>query len=339
MSALGTRYLGLELAHPIIASASPLTATRDGMRRLEDAGAAAIVMASLCKDDVRREDTAYALLTESLADCHPEAGSYFPELAAYRHGFSGHLQTLRRATEALRIPVIASLSGVDDEHWVDFALQLEQAGAAALELDPCFVPELSMSGSEIENRYLDIVRNVKSRVRIPVSIKLPAFFTSLGHFVKRLESAGVDGLVLFKPLLHPDMELDRPRVAGESMLSSPGDIRLSLKWIALLSRHLNISLAPGMGVDSYIEAVKFLLAGADVVATAPASLSGARAGMADLVTGLARWLDENSYASASEIRGNFDARHIELADVVSLFPGTLFHAHSVLPSASQRLRS
>ena len=340
MSALGTRYLGLELVHPIIASASPSTATFDGMRRLEDAGAAAVVMASLCKDEVQREDTAYALLTESLTGCHQEAGSYFPELAEYRHGFSGHLQTLRRAAESLRIPVIASLSGVDDEHWVDFALQLEQAGAAAIELDPCFVPGFSMSGSDIENRYLEIVREVKSRVGIPVSIKLPPFFTSLGNFVKRLEQGGVDGIVLFKSLFQPDVDLEKLSFSGESTLSSPDDTRLSLTWIALLSRHLNMSVAAGMSVDSYIEVVKFLLAGADVVMTPPA-LSSFRSGrMADLVIGLEQWLDGNSYGSVSEIRGILGARHAKLSDLVSLVPGTLFnHAHPDLPSASQRLES
>src|SRR5215470_11859525 len=181
-SNLASRYLGLELAHPIIASASPLTATFDGMRHLEDAGAAAVVMASLYEEQIRAEDAAYAMHTEYTAGCHPESATYFPELPDYRFGISGHLETLRRAAEALRIPVIASLNGVSDDGWLDFAVQLEQAGAAALELNVYPLPtDFAVSASEIENRYQDIVRHVKSSVTIPVCVKLPPFFTALGN--------------------------------------------------------------------------------------------------------------------------------------------------------------
>src|SRR5260370_19074582 len=172
MSSLVSRYLGLELAHPIIASASPLTATLDGMRRLEDARAAAVVMASLDEEQIRAGDTQYATLTEYTAGCNPEAATYFPELPDYRHGVSGHLDTLRRAAEALDIPVIASLNGTSDDGWLDYAIQLEQAGAAALELNLYLLPtDLAVSGLEIEHRYLDIVRHVKARVGIPVCVK------------------------------------------------------------------------------------------------------------------------------------------------------------------------
>jgi dihydroorotate dehydrogenase (fumarate) len=159
---LATRYLGLELAHPIIASASPLTATFDGMRRLEDAHAAAVVMASLFEEQIRAEDTHYAMFTEYTADSNSEAATYFPELPDYRHGVSGHIETLRRAAEALDIPVIASLNGVSDAGWLDYAVELEQAGAAALELNLYLLPtDVAVSGREIEQRYLDIVRRVR----------------------------------------------------------------------------------------------------------------------------------------------------------------------------------
>src|SRR5215813_13610646 len=157
MTKLASRYLGLDLAHPIIAAASPLTATFDGMRRLEDARAAAVVMASLYEEQIRAEDTRYATLTEYTADSNAEATTYFPELPGYCHGVSGHLETLRRAAEALDIPVIASLNGVSNEGWLDYAVQLEQAGAAALELNLYLLPtDLTVSGQEIEHRYLDI---------------------------------------------------------------------------------------------------------------------------------------------------------------------------------------
>src|SRR5215813_5173467 len=295
MTDLASRYLGLELAHPIIASASPLTATFDGMRRLEDARAAAVVMTSLYEEQVRVEDTRYAIFTEYTADSNAEAATFFPELSDYRYGVSGHLETLRRAAEALDIPVIASLNGVSDDGWLDYAVQLEQAGAAALELNLYLLPtDLTVSGQEIEHRYLDIVRHVKAKTRIPVSVNLPPFFSATGNFVAQLESVGANGVVLFNRFFRPDLDLETLSVKREATMSSPADIHLALTWIALLSRRLKLSLAAGTGVDSHVEVVKFLLAGADVVATTSALLRHGAEHMATLVDGLADWLSQSS---------------------------------------------
>ena len=316
MTNLTSRYLGLQLAHPIIASASPLTATFDGMRRLEDANAAAVVVASLYEEQIRSEDSAYAAFTEQTAGSHPEAATYFPELPDYRHGVSGHLETVRRAAEALDIPVIASLNGISDDGWLDFAVQLEQAGAAALELNLYLLPaDLAVSGRDIEHRYLDIVRHVRGKVGIPVSVKLPPFFSAVGDFVAQLESVGADGVVLFNRFFRPDLDPGTLTVKREAALSSPADIHLPLTWIALLSRRLDLSLAAGTGVDSHVEVVKFLLAGADVVATASSLLRHGPAHMATLVGGLERWLSENGFASVTEMRGRLDGTHVERADV------------------------
>ena len=316
MSRLTSRYLGLELAHPIIASASPLTATFDGMRRLEDANAAAVVMASLYEEQIRAEDTEYAEFTEHSADSHPEAATYFPELPDYRHGAFGHLETLRRATEALDIPVIASLNGTSDAGWLDFAVQLEQAGAAALELNLCLLPtDLAVSGMDIEHRYLDIVRHVKAKVKIPVSVKLPPFFSAVGNFVTRLESVGADGVVLFNRFFRPDLDLESLSVKREVALSTPADIHLPLTWIALLSRRVKLSLAAGTGVDSHVEVVKFLVAGADVVAVTSALLRHGPEHMTALVDGLERWLSQTAFASVAEIRGRLDGTHVDRADM------------------------
>jgi dihydroorotate dehydrogenase (fumarate) len=313
---LASRYLGLHLAHPIIASASPLTASFDGMRRLEDAGAAAVVMASLYEEQIEAEDTHYATVTESTAGCHPEAATYFPELPDYRHGISGRLETLRRAAEALDIPVIASLNGVSDDGWLDYAVELEQAGAAALELNLFVLPtELTVSGEAIERRYRDIVRHVTGKVSIPVSVKLPPFFSAAGHFVAQLESVGADGVVLFNRFFRPDLDLDTMSIKREANLSTPHDIHLPLTWIALLSRRVKLSLAAGTGVDSHIEVVKFLLAGADVVATASALLRHGADHMAALVDGLTGWLAQNGYVSVAEMRGALDATHVGRADM------------------------
>jgi dihydroorotate dehydrogenase (fumarate) len=313
---LATRYLGLQLAHPIIASASPLTATFDGMRRLEDANAAAVVMASLFEEQIRAEDTNYAVLTEYTAGCHPEAATYFPELPDYRYGVSGHLETMRRAAESLDIPVIASLNGISDGGWLDYAVLLEQAGAAALELNLYLLPtDPAISGQEIEHRYLDIVRQVKAKVKIPVSVKLSPFFSATGNFVAQLESIGADGVVLFNRFFRPDFDLETLSVKREVALSAPADIHLPLTWIALLSGRLRLSLAAGTGVDSYIEVVKFLLAGAGIVATASALLRHGPEHMTALVDGLERWLSQNAFASVTEIRGRLDATHVDRADM------------------------
>jgi dihydroorotate dehydrogenase (fumarate) len=312
MSNLASRYLGLELAHPIIASASPLTATFDGMRRLEDAGAAAVVMASLFEEQIHAADTEYTVFTEYTANSHPEATTYFPALPDYRYGISGHLETLRRAAEALDIPVIASLNGISKDAWLDYAVLLEKAGAAALELNLFVLPtDLAVSGQEIERRYLDIVRQVKATVRTPVSVKLPPFFSATGHFIAQLESIGADGVVLFNRFFRPDFDLDRLSIKREPALSTPADIHLPLSWIALLSRHVNLSLAAGTGVDSHVEVVKFLLAGADAVTTASALLRHGPEHMTALVDGLEHWLSQSPFASVSDIHGRLDATHVE----------------------------
>lgn len=316
MADLASRYLGLELAHPIIASASPLTATFDGMRRLEDAGAAAVVMVSLCEEQVRAEDNAYAMVTEYTAGSHPEAGTYFPELPDYRYGVSGHLDTLRRAADALEIPVVASLNGSSDAGWLDFAVQLEQAGAAALELNLYIPPtDFMVSGAEIEQRYIDIVKHVKAEVRVPVSVKMAPFFSALGNFVRKLESAGADGVVLFNRFFRPVMDLETLSVEQDFALSTPDDIFLPLTWTALLSQRLGLSLGAGDGVETHVEVLKFLLAGADAVNTASSLLRHGPEYMKTLLDGLKGWLDENEFTSVAEIRGRLDATHVEWADL------------------------
>ena len=315
---LATRYLGLQLAHPIVAAASPLTATVDGMRRLEDAGAAAVVMASLYEEQIREEDTAYALYTEHGSNSQPEAGSYFPELPEYDSGVSGHLETLHRAAEALEIPVIASLNGTTAEGWVGHARALEQAGAAAIELNVYSIPvDLAVSGAEVERQYLEIVRQVRSSVSIPVSVKLAPYFTSLPHMAAELVRAGADGLVLFNRYYAPDIDLLTLRVTRSLPLSTAAELPLSLVWIALLSRRLGgCSLAASRGVETDVEVVKYLLVGADVVTTASALLRRGPQHLSAMRGGLERWLGENGFDSVDAIRGLKDATHVEHIDTL-----------------------
>jgi dihydroorotate dehydrogenase (fumarate) len=314
---LSTRYLGLQLAHPIVAAASPLSSTLDGMRRLEDGGAAAVVMTSLYEEQIRAEDTAYALYTELGSNSQAEAGSYFPELADYDCGISGYLETLHSASAALDIPVIASLNGTTAEGWTGHARALEQAGAAAIELNVYSIPiDLAVSGAELERRYVEIVRQVRSTVRIPITVKLAPYFTSLPHLAAELVAAGADGLVLFNRFYAPDIDLQTLRVTSSLPLSTAAELPLSLVWIALLSRRLGCSLAASRGVESDVEVIKYLLVGADVVTTASALLRHGPQHLATMREGLERWLETNRYDSVDAIRGLKDATHVEHVDAL-----------------------
>ena len=314
---LATKYLGLQLAHPIVAAACPLTATFDGMRQLEDAGAAAVVMASLYEEQIRAEDAAYVLYTEQGSDSQAEAGSYFPEIPDYDRGVSGHLETLRRASDALDIPVIASLNGTTAEGWIDYARELEQAGASAIELNVYSIPvDPTVSGGEIERRTLEIVRQVAATVKIPVSIKLAPYFSSTAHIAAELVRAGARGLVLFNRFYAPDIDLATLKVTRSLPLSTAAELPLSLVWIALLSRRVGCSLAASRGVETHVEVVKYLLVGADVVMTASALLRNGVQHVQTMREGLERWLGENGFGSVDAIRGLKDATHAEHVDAL-----------------------
>jgi len=301
---LSTRYLGLALAHPIIASASPLTSTVDGICALEDAGAAAVVMPSLFEEQIRAEDTAYAMYTEHGTFSQSEAGSYFPTMPGYDRGVSGHLDTVRRAVAAVDIPVIASLNAVTTDGWVSYAARLEQAGAAALELNMYFIPaDATMSGRDVEAHYIDAVRAVKRSATIPVAVKLSPFFSSIGHMGHQLAEAGADGLVLFNRFYQPDFDLATLSVKSDLKLSSSHEAGPSMLWISVLAGRIKSSLAGTTGVETAEQVVKYLLVGADAVMTTSALLRHGPAYIGGLVAGLDAWLEENGHASVSAIRG------------------------------------
>jgi dihydroorotate dehydrogenase (fumarate) len=310
-------YLGLKLAHPIIASASPLTSTVDGIRAMEDAGAAAVVMASLFEEQIRAEDTAYAVYTDYGSYSQPEAGNYFPEIIDYDEGVAGHLDTVSRAAEAVDIPVIASLNALTLEGWTDYAARLEQAGAAALELNIHYIPtDFALAGSEVEAHYVDVVRAVKSTVGIPVALKLSPYFSALGNLAQRLAGAGADGLVLFNRFYQPDFELEALEVDARLELSSRREIGLPLLWIALLSGRVNASLAATTGVETADEVLKYLLAGADAVMSTSALLRHGPAHLRTLVAGVSAWLERHGHASVRAIRGLKSAKQLDDARVL-----------------------
>ena len=312
MADLRTTYLGLDLAHPIVASASPLASTLDGVRSLEDGGAAAIVLPSLFEQQIRWENEALDALSALGADSVGEVQSYFPVPTGFVVGPDGYLDLVRSAKAAVRVPVIASLNAVTPEGWTGYAHAIAQAGADALELNVFYIPaDLAATGRDVEQGYEDIVRMVcGGDLPLPVAVKLSPFFSATGEMAQRLVGAGASGLVLFNRFYQPDFDLARLDVTPTLDLSSPGEIRLPLLWIAVLHGRLPASLAASTGVRTADEVVKYVLAGADVVMTTSALLHHGPAHIRTLVDGLSAWLDRKGVSSVAQVRGSMSQRHV-----------------------------
>ncbi|NJD08440.1 MAG: dihydroorotate dehydrogenase-like protein [Methylococcaceae bacterium] len=302
---LTTYYMGLKLRHPIVASASPISSTFDGIRRLEDGGAAAVVMVSLFEEQIRHENEAFSYLMETGTMSFAESLSYFPDFDAYQVGPENYLTILRQAAEATDIPVIASLNCVSGEGWIDYARQMQQAGAKAIELNIYAVQtDFDVPGAAVEQRYLDILKAVKAVVTIPVALKLSPFFSSMGHMAKALDAAGADALVMFNRFYQPDIDIVDLEVSPSLSLSSSGEIRLPLLWIALLHGKVKASLAATRGVESADEVIKYLLAGADVVMTTSSLLRNGPHYLGTLLHGLTYWMEARGFDSVGRLRGS-----------------------------------
>jgi dihydroorotate dehydrogenase (fumarate) len=305
---LQTSYLGLALAHPIVAGASPLSATIDGILRLEDAGAAAIVAASVYEEEVRAEDAAFEAASLVGAESHPEVTSYLPPLPDYRGALAAHLEMIRRAAERVSVPLIASLNGITREGWTGIAADLEDAGAAALELSLFHLPtDLRETSAEAENKLVETVREVCKAVKIPVAVKLSPNVTAPAHLASALADAGARGIVLFNRWYEPDIDLATLTFRPALCLSIADEIRLPLMWVALLAGKTSLSLAGGRGVGGSDEVIKYLLAGADVVLTASSLLRYGPSHLGRMVQGLAKWLEAHGADSVAAVRGRLRA--------------------------------
>jgi dihydroorotate dehydrogenase (fumarate) len=301
---LSTRYLGLPLRNPLVASASPLSNTLDGVRRLAGAGVGAVVLFSLFEEQLRREAERNALLADAGADSFGESLSYFPAGADEDTGARRYLSLLERAAAAVDVPVIGSLNGVTRSGWTSYARAMQDAGAAAIELNIYFIAgDPRMTGREVEQRHVDILCQVKDAVTVPVAVKLGPQFSSPGEMALRLDEAGADGLVLFNRFLQPDIDPETLAVAPGVDLSSPAEARLPRTWISLLCRQVGASLAATSGVEGPADVVKYLLAGADVVMTASALIRHGPQHAAVLLDGMSEWMARKGYASVDELRG------------------------------------
>ena len=310
---LSTSYLGLALRNPLVASASPLSNTVDGVRRLADAGVGAVVLYSLFEEQLRREAEQNARLAEAGTESFAEALSYFPaeaEAEAAQDGTADepsprrYLSLLERAAAAVDIPVIGSINGMTPGGWTSYARAMQDAGAAAIELNIYYIPgDPHITGREVEQRHIDILCRVKDAVTVPVAVKLSPHFSSAGEMALRLDEAGADGLVLFNRFLQPDIDLETLAVTPDVYLSSPAEARLPRTWISILRQYLSGSLAATTGVEGPADVIKYLLAGADVVMTASALIRHGPGHAGVLLDGLSGWMARKGYPSVAGMRG------------------------------------
>ncbi len=308
---LSTRYLGLILRNPLVASASPLSRTVDDVRRLADAGIGAIVLYSLFEEQVRREAQESARLAEAGSESFAESLSYFPAAAQEDPGARPYLSLLERSVRAVDIPVIASLNGVTPGSWAGHARSMQDAGAAALELNIYYLPaDPRISGRDVEQRYLDVLARVRESVTVPIAVKLSPQFSSIGDMARRLDEAGADALVLFNRYFHPEVDPETFAVRPAIGLSIPAEARLPRSWIALLYGKVRASLAATTGVDGVSDVASYLLAGADVVMTASALMRHGVGHAEVLIDGLSDWLQRKGFSSCDEVRGMFSARSL-----------------------------
>jgi dihydroorotate dehydrogenase (fumarate) len=301
---LATSYMGLQLRNPLVASASPLSYTLDGVRRLADAGVGAIVLYSLFEEQLREEEARRAQIVDGPAESFPEALDYVPAVVKDDAGPSRYLSLVERAAAAVDIPVIASLNGITPEGWTDYARAIQDAGAAAIELNIYYLPgDPDISGSEVEQRHLDVLRRVKAVVTVPVAVKLSPYFSSFGELALRLDEAGADALVLFNRFLQPDIDPETLSIVPRVTLSNPTDARLPRTWIALLHGRVRAALAATSGIEDSADIAKYLLAGADVVMTASALLRHGPEHATVLLDGLTTWMARKGLRSVDELRG------------------------------------
>jgi dihydroorotate dehydrogenase (fumarate) len=301
---LSTSYLGLALRNPLVASASPLSNSADGVRRLADAGVGAVVLYSLFEEQLRREAAENARLAEAGTEVFAEALSYFPAAADSDPGPHRYLSLLERAAAAVDVPVIGSLNGVTPGGWTSYARAIQDAGAAAIELNIYYIPgDPRTTGREVEQRHVDILCRVKDAVTVPVAVKLSPYFSSAGEMALRLDEAGADGLVLFNRFLQPDIDPETLAVVPAVDLSSPAEARVPRTWISILCQRVRASLAATTGVEGPADVAKYLLAGADVVMTASSLIRHGPGHATVLLDGLADWMARKGYASVDDVRG------------------------------------
>jgi dihydroorotate dehydrogenase (fumarate) len=311
MTDLSTRYLGLSLTNPLVVSPSPLCEDLDNLRRMEDAGAGAIVLRSLFEEQIELESQHLDRSLSHATEQYGESVTYFPDLHDYKLGPDGYLEHVRRAKAAVSVPVIGSLNGVSSGGWISFARKIEEAGADAIELNVFYLPtDPSLTGSEVEQRYVDLVRDVKRSVSIPVAVKLGHSFSALANLARKLDGAGADALVLFNRFYLPDFDLEQLDVVPTLTLSSPTELLVRLHWIAILFGHVKADLAATGGVHGAEDVVKAMMAGARVAMMTSALLLHGIDHLGHVRRALLDWMEAHEYASITQMQGSMSYRSV-----------------------------
>ncbi len=303
---LRTNYLGLELKNPLVASPSPLSRDLGNIRRMEDAGASAVVLYSLFEEEINQESHALDRYLSDGTESYAEALTYFPEAPAYRAiGPDAYLEHIFRAKHAVNLPIIASLNGVSTGGWVRYAREMQGAGADALELNIYYVPtSIELPGVEVEQIYIDLIHDVRASVQIPIAVKLSPYFSATANMMHRLSEAGADGLVLFNRFYQPDLDLENLEVVPNLVLSRSDEMRLPLRWIAILYGRIKADLALTTGVHSAQDALKAVAAGANVAMMTSEILLNGIGRFGEILHEMSRWLEEREYQSLEELHGS-----------------------------------
>ena len=308
---LTTKYLGLTLKNPLVVSASPLSAEVGNIRRMEDAGASAVVLPSLFEEQIQVESYTLDHFLSQGTESFAESLTYMPDMAGYRLGPDGYLEHLSRTKQAVKIPVIGSLNGTSTSGWVGYAKKIEEAGADALELNIYFIPtDAEMSGGQVEQMYVDLVAQVKSSIHIPVAVKIGAYFSSLPNTAKRLDQAGANALVLFNRFYQPDFDLESLEVVPNLLLSTSHELLLRLNWVAVLYGKVKADLAITGGVHSGLDVLKSMMAGASVAMMTSALLRNGIGHLATVQAELLKWMEEHEYESINQMRGSMSQRSV-----------------------------
>lgn len=308
---LTTTYMGMTLKHPIVPSSSPLTENMDNIRRMEDAGAAAIVMHSLFEEQLTLESHQLDHYLSYGAESFAEALTYFPEVEDYKVGPDEYLNLIWRAQEAVDVPIIGSLNGVSTGGWIEYACEIEEAGADALELNIYYIPtDISLTGAEVEKMYVNVVRDVKNCVDIPVAVKLSPYFSATANMAHRLAEVGADALVLFNRFYQPDFDLENLEVVPHLVLSDPHEMRLPLRWVAILHGRVPVDFAITSGVHTHEQVLKGLMAGAKVAMMTSELLRHGIRRIGEIVLDLKVWMEEHEYESVAQMQGSMSEQHV-----------------------------
>ena len=304
-------YMGLKLDSPILVSACTLSEQTDNIVKMEDHGAGAVVMSSLFEEQIRKEEARFKGVMSETTHAFPEALDYFPDLDDFNVGTDDYLENIRKAKERVKIPIIGSLNGITNEGWIDYSKMMEQAGADGIEVNIFFIPgDVAMSSSQVEHRYLNIIESIKQSVKIPVAVKLNPYFSAMGNMSLRMQNAGADALVLFNRFYQPDFDINELIIKTDLHYSESSEIRLPLLWIALLYGKVKLSLAATTGVQSAIEVIKYILAGADVVMTASSLYKNGIPYLRTMNKELQDWMYMMGFETLDSFKGSMSQQHI-----------------------------